>query len=522
MSGLDGTAVTDKMKYNVKKAAVRSEHHLRNIKASNGTSFDQELGSEIVLELPSNANGSYVDFSKSHLRLTLALTHKNTSTTAGANWTGFTAFQRSPESIIRRLQIFDASGSLLESFEHYNETAIVQDLLSDTVSRRSSTGLCTNEGLVMDAGDLSKRRAYPDLGGMLSYFAADAGTDLGNLNLETTAYINGSTVMDEIEPEEEVTITKDVMLQFSSAMFGGSAEKYLSQTSCNGLRFVLTLDSVANSYMIYSTTPDTPTMTLSVKITDPTYFYSLVTVDPLVDASLLQSGRGPDGLIRVHSQAWIHYSHTVPATATSDEYVLPIRVSSLKAIYFGFQPATQSNYGNSYSDGDGASKSLVDFASTTAGAMKASWRDVGMTSYSFFVDGAPYPATPVRVTGDPLGSASTKPGCAEQHIELQRSMHANLKQDGNVLTLGSGAVDGLLGMRTRNMLYGHEFESFSGKGLVIESGLNTLNSNISLRMTFATSTGNATLATNNNLRLYACHDVFLLIDPSTGVIRTEI
>ncbi len=511
MSGLDGTAVTDKMKYNVKKAAVRSEHHLRNIKASNGTQFDQELGSEIVLELPSNANGSYVDFSKSHLRLTLELTHTSTA----GNWTGYTAFQRSPESMIRRLQIFDASGSLLESFEHYNETATVQELLSDTVSRRSTTGLCTSEGLIVDAGNPTYRRDYPDLGGMLSYFGGD--TDANNIS----AYVNGCQRSAALAADTPITTSKDVMLQFSSAMFGGSAEKYLSQTSCNGLRFVLTLDSVANSYMIFSPDVENTTMTLSVKIKDPTYFYSLVTVDPLVDASLLQSGRGPDGLIRVHSQAWIHYSHTVPSDATQDEYVIPIRVSSLKAVYFGFQPSTQSNYGNTLSNFD-TTTTLQKFATTTGLAMKASWVDVGMTSYSFYVDGAPYPATPVRVTGDPIGTGTTKPGCAEQSVELQRAMHANIKQDGNVLTLGCGSVDRILGMRTRNMLYGHEFESFSGKGLVIESGLNTLNSNISLRMTFDPTAGNTTLAEAHELRMYACHDVFLLIDPSTGVIRTEI
>jgi hypothetical protein len=34
---------------------------------------------------------------------------------------GYVRFERGPESMFRRIQIFDASGNLLENFENYND-----------------------------------------------------------------------------------------------------------------------------------------------------------------------------------------------------------------------------------------------------------------------------------------------------------------------------------------------------------------------------------------------------------------
>ena len=41
-------AITDRMKYGVKPSSVRSENYLHNIKASNGSQFEVQMGQDII------------------------------------------------------------------------------------------------------------------------------------------------------------------------------------------------------------------------------------------------------------------------------------------------------------------------------------------------------------------------------------------------------------------------------------------------------------------------------------------
>ena len=67
--------------------------------------------------------------------------------------------------------------------------------------------------------------------------------------------------------------------------------------------------------------------------------------------------------------------------------------------------------------------------------------------------------------------------------------------------------------------FGLELESFSGKSGTIESGLNVLNANVSFRMNFehATTTNNETYYCT----FYCLFDIFLVIDPETGITTLE-
>ena len=141
-------------------------------------------------------------------------------------------------------------------------------------------------------------------------------------------------------------------------------------------------------------------------------------------------------------------------------------------------------------------------------------------NYVFYLDGKPTPATNVDVS---------RP-YSEVISELQRSWHLAHKQGGSDhLSLLIGDMSHL-DFEWRNFIMGQEFESFSGKGAVIESGKNTLNSNLQLRLRF--NTDGAKLAkelssapangTNFELKVFCLHDQFLTIEPNTGVMRTEI
>ena len=65
----------------------------------------------------------------------------------------------------------------------------------------------------------------------------------------------------------------------------------------------------------------------------------MVRVDPTVDAQLIKSAQSPeDGNIRIHSQTYQTFQMSILANQATFEYVIPIKVSSLKAIYFTFAP----------------------------------------------------------------------------------------------------------------------------------------------------------------------------------------
>ena len=138
--------------------------------------------------------------------------------------------------------------------------------------------------------------------------------------------------------------------------------------------------------------------------------------------------------------------------------------------------------------------------------MKTSWHTNNLDNYQFFVDGKPTPASPVYI----------RPGFSENIAELQRALHFGHKNgDGQYLSLLADA--GIGSYQDQNFVLGQEFESFSNKGPVIESGMNTLNSLITLRMNFNTQTAEPAY-----LRVFCLYDAFLTIAPSTGIMCTEI
>ena len=62
-------------------------------------------------------------------------------------------------------------------------------------------------------------------------------------------------------------------------------------------------------------------------------------MDRTVDAKLIESAQSPeDGNIRIHSQTYQTFQMSILANQATFEYVIPIKVSSLKAIYFTFAP----------------------------------------------------------------------------------------------------------------------------------------------------------------------------------------
>ena len=160
------------------------------------------------------------------------------------------------------------------------------------------------------------------------------------------------------------------------------------------------------------------------------------------------------------------------------EYIIPVKVSSLKAIHFTFAPQTICS-AESFDRTDGftclAGRYYNATANTTTRVMKTSWFWNNLNSYQFFIDGKPTPASPSQV----------RLGHSENLAELSRALHFGHKSgDGQYLSL----LQDVGNYTDQNFVLGQEFESFSQKSRVIESGMNTLNSLITLRLYFTNGT----------------------------------
>ena len=125
------------------------------------------------------------------------------------------------------------------------------------------------------------------------------------------------------------------------------ADKYLPMTAINSMRITLSCENVILFFVInglnYKTTSagDTVTTICSVNIYYPTFYLNMVRVDPTVDAHLIKSAQNPDdGNVRIHSQTYSMYQMSLLAGHSTFKYVIPIKVSSLKAIFFNLLSQT--------------------------------------------------------------------------------------------------------------------------------------------------------------------------------------
>ena len=122
----------------------------------------------------------------------------------------------------------------------------------------------------------------------------------------------------------------------------------------------------------------------------------MVRVDPTVDQQLIKSAQSPeDGNIRIHSQTYSTFQMTILKDNATFEYVIPIKVSSLKAVYFTFSPTSWSNVENfDLTDYQCALGAKASYNGNRI--MKTTWFQNNLANYQFFLDGKPTPASPVK------------------------------------------------------------------------------------------------------------------------------
>ena len=218
----------------------------------------------------------------------------------------------------------------------------------------------------------------------------------------------------------------------------------------------------------------------------------MIRVNPAVDRGIIDASKGTDGRIRIHTHSWRTYQVTVVASDTTKNVVVPVSLSSLKALYF-----THTN------------PTPVAFNSASAFYKRF------LNQYQLFVGSVAIPTSPVLVSG-----TFVKP-IAELlrawHVRRNDQEFSNLLDPNDYLDEYSLSLTPTTNYRS-SAVFGVELESFSLKDDVIESGANVLNNNVELRLTYSQASAQNV---PYNLMFFALYDCFLVIDPETGITTVE-
>lgn len=200
------------------------------------------------------------------------------------------------------------------------------------------------------------------------------------------------------------------------------------------------------------------------------FMLDIVELDPAVSSAIRKETLSRDGAFKIPLVQWRNYSTTINQGNGSASLTVPAKMNSLKNLLViqRDQSATQSK-NKSKNDRVGA-----------AGKFKSYWFQIGSQMV---------PAKPVT---DPY----------EAYAELQRSMHD--------LSIGSG--DSVITRKNfidKKFMIGLELESLSHRSDVLNSGLNTMSTNIYFNPVY-----DGTLDKTVRCDFFAHYDAMLMIDPT--------
>jgi hypothetical protein len=571
--------VSEKMRYGLKPIAVESKAHILSIGCQGTNIYDGNTSSTIIFRVNHNPGGRYIDPAGTRFRLNFTLNLPVAISPADCF-----LFDRGPESIIRRLQVKDVQGRVLEDIDQYNMVYAI-------------TEICTNDSMVRD------RR------GMFHMESAASNNGTGLANTDTGGWIrhwkhgfhNGYSVPSEFATTTGAvaqTVSFDVTFTPLSAVFGGACDKYLPLSVMEGIEIHLQLETPANCIkyqfvpfssanasglasvsagLDFATNSAAPVQavtkfitsriapvsqaaaltaaqtfstlcTASLTATDGTIGYGLsaaaqqsitytvknpvlllscLDVEPSVNAVLINAAKDPrDGMIRIQTFSWMTTATSILGSQLGEfSWVIPVNVTSLKSIFFTFTNTSTLNNMN---------------------YLKTGFEHRGILNYHFRVGGLPLNADVTTVDD---GLSSTLDTYALPVDALMAAWSVNHKTDGNpsLLTRANYApaqfdvVTGLY-QRERNAIFGQELESFSQKSGIIQSGINTMQTTFQLVIQFGQSNTKSFLiappsvavttavsepiplwnpTATYELRAYCMYDKVIAFDNESGSIRSE-
>ena len=524
---MSNPVVSDKMRYGLKPIAVESKSHILTVPCIGTNTYSGDTGSTIVFRIMHNPGGRYIDPTATEIKMTFSLNLPSTISVSDSF-----LFERGPESIIRRFQIKDIQGRVLEDIDQYNMVYAVTELCTNDPTVRQSRGAFHMESSMGDTdADATERWSFlsgPDAGGWIKH------PKYGYQNGLTTPTIGTQQV-----------VTFDVTFTPLSAVFGGACEKYVPLSVMEGLEIHLQLENIRNcikyqftpypiittaalkagatglsdfsNFLANTTTklldqsgfwashyvtdangvlalpyaqtfsPNTMWMNHTVgglagvglndatqslityTIKDPKLLLSCLDVEPSVNAALINAAKDPrDGMIRIQTFSWMTLATQIQGSFLGT-YSWVIPISVTSLKSIFFTLTNMSTLNN-------------------MNYMKTGFEHRGIQSYEFRVGGLPINADAVVVDNNISGTVQSYSQPIDALMEAW-SVHHKTEGNPTLITRDNYAPaywDPTTGfyVRERDVVFGQELESFSQKSGIIQSGINTMQTTFELRATF--------------------------------------
>ena len=308
----EGSAVSDRLKFDVKPIAVRSENLVTSIKATNGNAQSGDGISTIIFDIPAMSGGYYLDAASTRFSFNIRFT--DVSNNATAIDTGKYAWlDRGPSSIIllNRFQLYDQSGHLLEDLQNYHLLYGIEKVCTGDASVQVYRNAFFKESRGVDSGAqaLAGATTLQGLGGVatLAPLGNPDPSSGGGVFKSVGGGTNGLFVNDPFEGALANHVSTDIplTLTFHSSVFGSGSDKYFPLGALNGFRIVLTLNTASNAFQM--DTGSTIAHMVYYQVNNPTLYTNLIRVDPAVDRGIIDSNKGTDGRSYTYSYSDLAY-----------------------------------------------------------------------------------------------------------------------------------------------------------------------------------------------------------------------
>jgi len=568
-----GRTVSDAMLYNLNPSAIQSSVHMKTLNCDGGSTYEGNINSKIIFTVPHIPGGEYWDASMSRFRCifrlhvpvptretqpnsgqyvlqprngknnagdidddrvppenVLSLSRIGEDQTAG-QYIDCIRFERGCESIIRRLEVKDQSGQLVESLNDYDLIYAITEICQDDQTSRQTRGSFQGE------------KCYSE-------------------NHAMGAFLYPPSNRNELVVTGKDKAYRDFELTFStvSAVVGGPARKAWPMSSFNGLRIELTLNDAAGclTYTSFPTSSDRiyaggyngdPTTNLPVdpemtidelkayvetdntamalayahrpldprfrsrvlpdnikeqiryQIIDPVLQMNTIIIPPQIDLQIRAQGQAlsPDNRIRMQTTSWQSFSTTIKWDETFLSYVIPIHVASLKSLFFTITP--NQNAGDINCD-------------------RSQFIMRKLKRYNFKLNGENVLSSDVRVQFP----------YSEAVAELLRAWSVGPKDGGfpTMLTLDAYGDDvkqvKKILQQPTDAIFAVDMESFSSKSSLMDSGVNVRNSSLQFEASFGTPNDprdKQEWGERQTINFFCLYDTYVAIDPTTGMVSYE-
>ena len=218
------SAIPDRLQYNIKATAVDSTNTMKSTPADGQDFYQGDSTSTMRFVIPHSTFCEFCDPTMSRFRMQIQVFTPNDLIPYdgtidrklkghGNDSQEYVFFDRGIESIIRRVQIFDTSGNLLESIDHYNCLYAVTELCTSEPDVRKSRGRFTMECL-----------------------------DAWNYEIGSCVWPEQFPTILSADRQNQPRVI-NVAFNLVSGVFGGSCEKYWPMKAINGLVIELQLQN---------------------------------------------------------------------------------------------------------------------------------------------------------------------------------------------------------------------------------------------------------------------------------------